>query len=68
MLGKTMKLYELKRNSYFRIKGYPEWLWWFKKIDGAYSICYAVSEERELLDKVPRHFAAWMEVEVEKHN
>ena len=68
MLGKTVKLYDLKRNSYFSIHEYPEQLWLFEKIDGAYSICYAVSEDRELLDKVPRHFAAWMEVEVEKHN
>ena len=35
-------------------------------INGAYSICYAVSDGRELLDKVPRHFVAWMEVEVER--
>lgn len=68
MEGKTMKLYELQRGSYFRIKDYPEHLWLFEKIDGAYSICHAVSEYRELLDKVPRHFAAWMEVEVEKYN
>ena len=68
MSGKTVKLYDLKRNSYFRIPEYLEQLWLFEKIDGAYSICYAVSEDRELLDKVPRHFAAWMEVEVEKHN
>lgn len=63
-----MKLYELQRGDFFRILHYPEWLWLFEKIDGAYSICHAVSEEREFLDKVPRHFAAWMEVEVEKHN
>lgn len=68
MLGKTMKLYELQRGSHFRIKDYPEQLWLFEKIDGAYSICYAVREDRELLDKVPRHFVAWMEVMLEKHN
>jgi hypothetical protein len=68
VLDKTMKLYELRRGSYFRIPEYLEQLWLFEKIDGAYSICYAVSEDRELLDKVPRHFAAWMEVVVETHN
>ncbi len=68
MLDKTMKLYELRRGSYFRILHYPEQLWWFEKIDGSYGICYAVSEDRELLDKVPRHFAAWTEVVVETHN
>lgn len=59
-----MKLYELRSGDRFRIA--PEergedceaWVYTFDHVDGAYSVCFAPTEARDVV-----HFAAWTPVE-----
>lgn len=53
-----MKLYELKRDTWFTLDGER---YQFKNLDGRYSIC--LDEEGKI-----RHIAAYAPVEVEEEN
>lgn len=56
-----MKLYELPRGSYFKIVG-DDQLYYFVKIDGAYSYCVECKDDGSTYENKVVHFGASTEV------